>query len=122
MLSLTGNIGPVASAKILKNNKLSSYGIPLFDEIYIQRCEEYSDGASYGVDEDDDRHNGVVCFFIVGLTRNIPYVLHSIPKQNLINDWLKDSIWKSIEILQEIGFHVKGVVCDKHVSNVSAYR
>lgn len=113
----------MATAKILKeNDKISSDVILIFDEIYIQRREEYCGGECFGVDENGDLHNGVVCFMIVGLTRNIPYVLQSIPKQNLNGNWLRDAILKCIETLQEIGFHVKGVVCDNHASNVSAYR
>ena len=121
--SSTGSIDPVASAKILKENgKISPDVILIFDEIYIQRCEEYSGGASFGVDENGILYNGVVCFMIIGLARNIPYVLQSIPKQNLVGDWLRDAILKCITTLQDIGFRVKGVVCDNHSSNVSAYR
>ena len=121
----TGSIDPVASAKILKENgKISSDVILIFDEIYIQRCEEYSGGASFGVDENNILYNGVVCFMIVGLATNIPYVLQSIPKQNLVGDWLRDAILKCITTLQdmEVYYRVKGVASDNHSNNVSAYR
>ena len=51
---------------------------------------------------------------IIALARNIPYVLQSIPKQILVGDWLRDAILKCITTLQDIGFRVKGVVCDNH--------
>ena len=91
--SSTGSLDPVASAIILKENgKISFDVILIFDEIYIQRCEEYSGGASLCVDENGSLYNGVVCLMIAGLARNIPYVLQSIPKQNLVGDWLRDAI------------------------------
>ena len=31
------------------------------------------------IDKMDDLHDGVVCLMIFGLTRNMAYVLHSIP-------------------------------------------
>lgn len=119
----SGYIDPVQTAKILKENGcISSDVILIFDEIYIQKSEEYFGGETFGTDEDGAMYNGLVCFMIIGLTKTIPYVLYSLPKKNLKGDWLRDAILKCIKTLQDIGYHVRGVVCDNHSSNVSAYR
>ena len=94
----------------------------LHDEIYVQKSEEYSGGVSYGKDENNQLFKGVVCFMITGLKSNVPYIVRSVPETNIKGTWLKEEITKVIKQLQEIGFNVRGVVCDNHPSNVSAFR
>ena len=89
LFSSTEYFDPVPTAKILKENGcISSDVILIFDEIYIQKSEEYFGGETFGTDEDGAMYNGLVCFMIIGLTKTIPYVLYSLPKKNLIGDWL----------------------------------
>ena len=44
------------------------------------------------IDEKGNLHDGVICLMIVGLTRNVPYVLHSIHKQHLNGDCVEGAI------------------------------
>ena len=119
----SGNIDVAKSAKVLReNNIMSDDVILLFDEIYLQKCEEYVGGATYGVNENGDLYKGMVCFMIVGLKNNVPYVLKTVPETQIKGDWLKDEMVKCIDVLQNIGFKVRAVVCDDHQSNVSAYK
>ena len=43
--------------------------ILLFDEIYLQKCDEYVGGATHDVSENRDLYKGMICFMIVGLKK-----------------------------------------------------
>ena len=51
----------------------------MFDEMCLQKCEEYSGGEVYGADENNKLYKGLVCFMIVGMKESVPYVIKSIP-------------------------------------------
>ena len=58
-----------------------------------------------------------VCLMIVALTKNMPYVLQSIPKQNLNGDCLERAILYNIKALQEYDFMLKALfmIIDNHM-------
>ena len=47
----------------------------MFDEMFLQKCEEYFAGDVFGADEEGELFKGIVCFMIVGLKNNVPYVV-----------------------------------------------
>ena len=106
----------------MKNGCICKDVLLLFDEIYIQKSEEYVAGESFGATEDGQLYKGVVCFMIVGLKRNVSYVLHMVPETAISGELLQTEILKCIKILQDIGFNVRGICCDNHSSNVAAYK
>ena len=59
---------------------------------------------------------------IVGLKSNVPYIIRSVPETKIKGKWLKEEILRVIDVLHEFGFNVRGVVCDNHPNNVSAFR
>ena len=119
---LAGDIDTAKAAEsLLRSGSISTDVMLLFDEIYVQKSEEYVGGASYGADEQGQLYKGVVCFMIIGLKSNLPYVIRSVPEINIKGEWLKGEILSCIGDLQKIGFNVRGVVCDNHPSNVSAF-
>lgn len=119
----SGKIDVMASAEALKNNKsISDDVILMFDEVYLQKCEEYVSGETFGADENGELYKGMVCFMIVGLKSNIPYIIKTVPEKEIRGEWLKDEIIHSLTILQEKAFNVRGIICDNHASNVSAYK
>ena len=61
-------------------------------------------------------------FMIIGLTNNVPYVIHAVPENKIEAGWLMDELMKCIKCLQLKGFNVKACVSDNHPTNVSAYR
>ena len=74
----SGNIDALSCAKHLKlEGKISQDIWLIFDEMYLQKCEEYFVGEMIGSDESGELYNGIVCFMIVGLKQNIPYVIKS---------------------------------------------
>ena len=48
--------------------------------MYLQKREEYSGGELTGADPDDNPYKGIMCFVIVGLKENVPYVVKDIPE------------------------------------------
>ena len=120
---VSGKIDAYKTAQLLKNNgSISEDVILLFDEIYIQQCEEYVAGECFGAAEDSQLYKGVVCFMVVGLRKNVSYVLHMVPETRISGELLQNEIVKCIQILQDLEFNVRGVCCDNHSSNVAAYK
>ena len=119
----TGKIDAVKSAKILRENgNISEDVILMFDEMFLQKCEEYVGGETIGADETGELYNGVVSFMVVGLRSNVPYVIKAVPEKKITGEWVKDELLECLNVLQENGFKVRGVVCDDHSTNVSAYK
>ena len=67
-------------------------------------------------------HGGVVCFIIVGLERNVRYVLRTLPVKNIVGDWVKNELLDYLKVSQENNLSVLGVVCDAHSTNVLVYK
>ena len=88
-----GKIDAVKAANLLKDNgSISDDVILIVNEMFLQKCEEYIAGESYGTDEQGEPYKGVVCFMIVGLKSNIPYVVKALPEKQIIGEWLKDEL------------------------------
>ena len=47
-----------AAKTLLENGNISEDVVLLLDEMYLQKCEEYIGGQSYGVEETGTRHKG----------------------------------------------------------------
>ena len=78
----SGQLDSIISAKLLEDSgRISSDVILMFDEIYLQKCEEFSGGEIIGADETCDLYKGLICFMIVGLKSNIPFVVRGVPKK-----------------------------------------
>lgn len=119
----SGKLDPISSLKALKEHGSIAEDVILsFDEMYLQKCEEYAGGEIIGTNESGDLYKGVVCFMIIGLKSNIPYVIKTIPEKEISGEWLQDEIFRCLQQLHSNGFQVRGVVCDDHSSNVSAYK
>ena len=58
---------------------------------------------------------------IVGLKSNVPYIIRSVPETEIKGNWLKEEILRVIDVLHEVGFNVRRVVCDNHPNNDSAF-
>jgi hypothetical protein len=119
----SGTIDTLASAQLLKESgKISNDVILIFDEMYLQKCVEYSGGEMIGADENGVMYKGIVCFMIVGLQSNIPFVIKTTPEKEITGEWLKEELKDCIIKLINCGFNLRGVVSDNHSTNVSAYK
>ena len=94
----------------------------IFDEMYLQKSQEYFGGEMIGCDDEGELYKGIVCFMIVGLKETIPYEIKSSSETNIDVNWLKTELLDSLEILSNCGFRVRATVCDNHPSNVSIFK
>ena len=89
----SGAIDAVKCSQILKNEgKIYEDVCVLFDEMYLQKCEEYFGGDLIGCGKDGNLYKGLVCFMIVGLKKSVPYVIKSSPLTRISADWLKKEV------------------------------
>ena len=52
----------------------------MFEEMYLQKYEEYSAEDLVGCNSEGELYKGLICFIIVGLKNYIPYVIKSSPE------------------------------------------
>ena len=107
--------------KFLDTGKITKDCILLFDEMYLQKGTQYHGGKHICADEDGDLFKWVVCFMIVGLKKSVPIVVKAVPETCVSGDLIVSNLIDVITKLSNIGFDVRGVVCDDHSSNVNAY-
>ena len=118
----SGKIDTMKSATLLRDNgNISEDVILMFDEMFLEKCEEYANGVTYGVDEHGELYKGIMSFMIVGLKSSVPYVVKTLPETQIVGDWVKEALLDCLKMLHESGFNVRGVVCDDHSTNVNAY-
>ena len=73
-------VQPLKAAKLLLDNqKISKDVVLLVDEMYLQKGLQFHDGKVYGGDCDGDLYKGIMTFMIVGLRKNIPFVIKAVP-------------------------------------------
>ena len=114
-----GKIDALKSLKILRENgTITTDVILMFDEMYLQNVG----GELAGVDEYGELLQGIISFMIVGLKQSIPYVVKALPEKKLYGEWLKSELLNCLNTLHKNELNIRAVVCDNHVSNVSAYR
>ena len=68
--------------------------ILFFDEMYLQKCEEFVGSELVGADEGGELYKDIVSFMIVGLTQNIPYLFKALPETKISGEWLIEELWK----------------------------
>ena len=93
------------SKLLLENSSISKDIVVLFDEMHLQKCVDKS----------------IVCFMIIGLKENVPYVVKAAPVTFINSELLKDELLNCLELLITGGFNVRAVICDNHAANVSAF-
>ena len=119
----SGSIDAVKCAQMLKKEgKISEDVCLMFDEMYLQKSEEYFAGNLIGCDGEGDMYKGIVCFMIVGLKESVPYVIKSSPETKVSATWLKDELLDCLDTLRQCGFNTRIIVCDNHPSNVSTFK
>ena len=74
-----------------------------------------------GLSSDNNLYGSVLCFMIVGLKENVPYVVKAVPIVNISGDLIKRELLDTLPLLFENGFNVRAAVCDNQSSNVSAF-
>ena len=107
--------------KLRENGHISTDVTLMVDEMFLRKMAQYFAGKYIGENEEGKLFSGIVCFMIVGLKQNIPFVVKSSPEISVTGKWLKEQLDDCILKLKERGFRVRAVVADNHKSNVSAF-
>jgi len=117
-----GGVSAIKGAKhLMSEGKISKDVVLIFDEMYLEKQDQYTSEGFVGSDENGDFYKGVVVFMICGLKENVPYVIKSCPEISINGTWLAKEICESITALKASGFNVRGAVCDNHSTNVKAF-
>ena len=94
----------------------------IFDEMYLQKSQEYFGEEMIGCDNEGELYKGIFCFFIVGLKESSPYVIKSLPETNIDDNCFQIELLDSLKILSNFGFRVRAIVCENHPWNVSTFK
>ena len=93
----------------------------MLDEMYLQKCSEYSGGKYVGLGEKCNFLKSILVFMIVSLKKSIPYVIKSCPQTEINGDIVFLELKESSSVLKSAGFNVRSIVADNHSTNVSGY-
>ena len=89
-------IDAIKYAQTLKKDGKTPEDICLFfDEMYLQKCEEYFGGQVIGSDENGELDKGIVCFIIEGMTEFIS--CDQIISRNNNAVWLRDELFECLD-------------------------
>ena len=103
-------------ALLLRYTSLQSYKL-LLDEFplpSISLLNKIKEG-------NNELYKSIVCFMIIGLKENVPYVVKAVPVTFINSALLKNELLNCLELLITGGFNVRAVICDNHAANVSAF-
>ena len=78
-LKLGGIDNIKALAALKAANSISEDVVILYDEMYLEQCDQYSGGKVEGLDTDGNLYTEIVCFMIVGLKSSESYVIRAVP-------------------------------------------
>ena len=101
----SGNIDALKSAKLLlENGKMSQDVCIIFDELFLQKCGEYSGGT--GVNNIGELYKSIVCFMTSSFKEDIAYIIKAVPVVKIESNWLKNEIIETLSHLLNSGFVV----------------
>ena len=62
---------------------------------------------------------GKVCYMVLGLKPNVPYVVRAVPKVNLSGHWLKNELKTTMDVVMQAGFSVSlGFDCSNCIEQI----
>ena len=67
----------------------------LFNEMYLQKCDEYFGGELIGSDENGELDKGIVCFLIERMKESIP--CDQVISRNNNAVWLRDKLFDCLD-------------------------
>ena len=109
------------SAKSLKLQAVISKDVVfMFDEMYLQKGEEYCGGEIIGSNESNELYKGLLLFVIIKLKESVSYIIKSVPDRNIDGKWIK--ILDSLKTLKNYGFRVRAIVSENHSASVLVYK
>ena len=89
----SSNVDAIKAAQLLREKDAISQDIVLMaDEMYLQKCVQYSGGDYVGADEDENLYKGIVVFMIQGLKHTVPLVVKASPEVSVSGQWLASNL------------------------------
>lgn len=106
---------------LLENDEIDRDVVLLLDEMHLQSEENYSGGTKVGRDEQGNLYKGILNYMIVGIRKNIPFVVRAVPEVAVSGSLVRRHIDEVLKDLHETGFNVRTIIADNHSTNVNAY-
>ena len=89
--------------------------------MYLQKDVQFEQCKLIGCDDNGNLFKAIMTFVIVGKRKNVPFVVKAVPESKIDGKWLSGQIMEGMQSLHEIGFHVRAVILDNYLSNVSVF-
>ena len=106
---------------LLEKGEIDNDVVLLLDEMHLQKEESYQGGSTVGRDESGELYKGVLNSMMVGIRKNIPFVVRAVPEVTVSGGLVRKHIEEVLNDLHATGFNVRTVIADNHSSNVAAY-
>ena len=117
-----GSVDALKAVKLLlETGQISNDIIVIIDEMYLQKCIQYTGGEYLGSDKEGKLYKGIVVFMMQWLKQSVPVVVKACPEVAVKGEWLSNEMSDCIEQLSSLGFKVRAIVTNNHASNVSAF-
>ena len=117
-----GSVDALKEVKLLLDTgQISNDIIMIIDEMYLQKCIQYTGGEYLGSDDERNLYKGISAFMIQRLKQSVPVVVKACPEIAVKGEWLANEMSDCLEQLSSLGFNVRAIVTDNHASNVSAF-
>ena len=120
-LTVGGKDSMKAVKLLLEKGEIDKDIVLLLDEMHLQQEESYQGGETVGRAENGKLYKGVPNFMIVGIRKNVPFVVRAVPEVTVNGGLVRKHIDGVLQDLHETGFNVRTIVADNHKSNVAAY-
>ena len=101
-----GNDNSKALIALRGINSISEPVLKLFDEMYLHQCDQYSGGKVEGSYANGNLFTGLVCYMVIGLKSNVPYVVRAVSNVNLSGKWLKNELETTLDVVRQAGISV----------------
>ncbi len=106
---------------LLEKGEIDNDVVLLLDEMHLQKEESYQGGNMVGKNEDGEVYQGILNYMIVGIRKNIPFVVRAVPEVTVNGPLVRKHIDEVLDDLHKTGFNVRTIIADNHKSNVAAY-
>ena len=86
-----GGLKPLKTVKLLLSKRKIDKGIVLLtDEMYLQKELQFQQGKLIGCDENGNLLKRIMTVVIVGVRKNVPFVVKAVPESKIEGKWLSD--------------------------------
>ena len=103
-----GSVDALKAVKLLlETGQISNDIIMINDEMYLQKCIQYTGGEYLGSDDEENLCKGIAVFMIQGLKQSVPVVVKACPETAIKGEWLANEMSDCIKQLSSLGFNVQ---------------